>query len=166
MPNVQANPNWRRWTKKSLWKTFVATFSGSGYQLVIDGQSFRPANPETDKGKLEFRIDGPITKTHSKTSIRTDWEVNIHGQVYHRDGFLNEVDQIMGLVMEWLGQDHCVYRLGSNVQDDGTLVGGLEFQVEGRLDGVKPHYLGHEEGENFTQFSVEAPFKMVLEQGD
>lgn len=171
MPSiVTINEHWRRWVKTSVWKSFIedAGLSGSGYRQIIDGQTETPPDPDTDLGKLEFRIDGPTTKALSTSFIGLDYSVNIHGHVYHRDGDLVQVDKIMGLVEKWLGQDFCINRLGEDTGgvDDGSLVGRLELQVQGRLDGVQGHYLGKEDKENISQFSVEAPFRMVLEDGD
>jgi len=168
MPVFLANANWGRWILNTMWNDFVANLGGLGYSLYLDG-GYLPELTSDDLGRLEFRMDGPKTRQRRYDHfILDDITINIHGQVMSGQGDLASARRIMGLVARWLGQDHCINRLGpdSGGIDDGSLVGTLVLQTQGRLDGVEENYLGHEEHNNFDQFSVSAPFRMYLTSGD
>jgi hypothetical protein len=154
------NPNWGRWIAASITKEFMDDFASSDYKLLADGQILIESSNE--KGQLELRIDGPNHRQPSSGYyILEDIVINCHAQVYNSND-LYEERRIAGLLEVWLGRDHCIYRYG----DDDTLLGGLVFQTRGRLDGVKTHYFGKEEHDNFEQLSVEANYNLYLSQGD
>jgi hypothetical protein len=151
-----------------MWNNFVTALGGLGYVLDLDGGFVEELSSE-DFGRLEFRMDGPKTRQlRSDRFVLDRIVINIHGQVMDGQGDLAAVRRIMGLVESWLGQDHCINRLGPDTGgiDDGSLVGTLVLQTEGRLDGVESNSLGHEEHDSFSQFSVSAPFRMYLTSGD
>jgi hypothetical protein len=161
---VPTNPNWGRWVVASVTDEFMDDFASSDYKLLADGQILIESTDE--KGQLELRIDGPVNRQPSSGFyILEDIVINCHVQVYNGNG-LYEKNRIAGLLEVWLGRDHCIYRYGDGVDDDDTYFGSLVLQTRGRLDGVKTHYFGKEENDNFEQLSVEANYNIYLSQGD
>lgn len=162
MPN---NPNWGRWIVASLAHQFSEDFAESGYKIYVDGQILKEST--TEKGQIDLRVDGPANSRQPSGGYYalSGITVNIHVQIYNSED-LYENKNIAGLLEEWLGKDHCIYRYGDSPYDYFDHLGTLVFQARGRLAGVRTHYFGKEENDNIEQLSVEADFNLYLSEGD
>jgi hypothetical protein len=163
---AKANPNWGRWIAATLNHLFDAQFQSSGYDYWFEGE-LQNQNTGIKKGELELRIDGPGTTTNLQGNfyLLDEIQINIYAKVFNTND-LYEERRVAGLLEEWLSQDHCIYRYGDGSEDDASILGVLVFKTRDKLDGVKTHFFGKEDTQNFETLSVEANYKMNLSVGD
>lgn len=162
---VQSDPNWDRWVWATMTKEFRKNFSPPTFTLMdvdlfVEGTGREKPD---DAQLLEFRMDGPQQRKPSKNKFILEFEINILVRSLMEHGNFHKMRSLLGAVRRWLAQDHCIFRYGSGIVDDDTLLGTLVLQNRSPLDQVRTNYFGQISSEyRIEEATVEGSFKMYL----
>jgi hypothetical protein len=154
------NANWDRWIFASISKHFVDVLSSN--HVFIEGQ-------KRDTRKLtewfEVRVDGPFYTETSKGMFDVLVEINILCASILKDESIHNIHSLTGLVANAMTTSLVVYKYGTGVLDDQSVLGCLKIVTESRgKDRIQTNHFG-QIGSNteLIQATVEGHYKMELE---
>lgn len=163
MSIIVADPNWERWIFASMVDSFLTAFVSTGPDLFVEGTHRELPD---DKALFEFRMDAVDTKQPSRGYFVLLAEISVFIQVRLDDDEFGSIRQRSGEIDVWLGNDHCILRVGNGPADDQSFLGNLQYQSRDKLDGVRKGNFGQiDAAVRIEQASVEASFEMTIHKG-
>jgi len=154
----QFSEHWSRWIKASCAKHF----SGISDETKFFVEGF-VRDTENLPDWVEFRIDGPFIKEHTRESWELAIEINVLISVTEGvDIYRQEV--IVGRVTELFLDCIRVYRYGNGPDDDQTELGCLELRKPSNREKLTVSNFGKLRPDTqLTQASVEGHYLMFLD---
>lgn len=130
------NPNWQRWILSSCAKYFGDQADGTKFYVEGDTINF-----VDDQQWVEFRTDGLSTQELTNNYFRIDLCINLllNDVIVKTD--LYTLQRLVGKFQSMFGSSIPIYKYGSGVDDDGTLLCCLEIHKPPK-DKVQSHYFG------------------------
>jgi len=158
------NENWPRWVQASVGDHFKSCAITKGYKSLIEGVDERTTDFMTSTNRVEIRINGPSIKELSHNYWRFEVDANI--LIYSHMGGIEPNayygTQMAGDIAQVAAQAIPVYKYGSGVDDDQSLIGCLTLR-RGRKEGIKVFHFGEINPEDrLRQFSVDVNLEMDI----
>lgn len=161
------NENWDRWIFSTMSFDFVQQFTNDpdvDFELFIEG-THRGLPEETEL--LEFRMNGPQRLQPSRGCFVLTVQINILIRSYMDDNDFHKMRRNVGKVVNWLAQNHCIFRYGDGPNDDQTLLGELHLKNRNRSDRMQINHFGQIDPKfRIEEATVEAEFEIHLNEGD
>lgn len=163
MMAVTGNENWDRWIFATMAFNFNEQFKND-FEIFIEGtHRGLPGNTEL----LEFRMNGPQRRQPSRGYFWLTVQINILIRSYMDDNDFHKIQRNVGKVVNWLANNHCIFRYGDGVDDDQTLLGTLHHKNRAKSDKVQVNHFGQIDPKfRIEEATVEAEFEMYLNEGD
>jgi len=146
-----------KWCFASIAKHFIDL--RQSLPMFVEGQH-RDTNKYTDYS--EVRIDGPYCVESSRDYWTIDVVINIlvGSTINDRDAYRYLKNS--GIVLEAFTPNIKVFKLGTEVEDDGTLLGCLYLKGTGRDSIIVTHSGLNKETKGIRYSEVEGSYQMVL----
>lgn len=152
------NESWPRWLKASIYKHFD-TRKGS-YHLSFEG--LNPRGTTELPSWAELRVDGPYCQELSKDYWNLYVEINVLISAQKNPDNLYAWDTMLGKFLSAFESSINVYKKGSGVVDDDSLVGCLAMLVGTRQQLQVSQFGQIEPDSNLQQAVIEAHYQMNL----
>lgn len=134
------------------------------FQIFIEG-THRGLPDDTEL--LEFRMNGPQRRQPSRGYFILVVQLNILVRSYMDDNDFHKIHRNVGLVANWLADNHCIYRYGDGVDDDDTLLGELHLQNRKKSEILQVNHFGQIDPKfRIQEATVEAEYTIHLNEGD
>ncbi len=147
--------NWPRWIFASISKHFNDVAILNSIPMFIEGTH---RFTKSDKKYFELRIDGPNFQEVSKNYFRLDVNVNILWAFNQDDEDFHEPQRIIGFLAHAI-DDICIYKYGSGVLDDSSLLGMLQLKL-----GPRANNFGQVRSDvRLMQGTVEGTYRMYVD---
>lgn len=163
---TRPNPNWNRWILQSIidhYKTNVV--DPNSIPFLVDGVDIRDQTWMEQSDRVELRVNGPDTKELSARWWRIWITVNLYFTSMMGQESKNRYDleNTVGLFLEYTDTVIPVYRLGTGVDDDDSLVGCLEPRRE-LPNAVRSVHFGQINPDDMIkQSQIDARFEMQFQ---
>lgn len=152
------NSNWPRWIFASITQHFGTV---TGYKTFVEGE---PRETWEEKDFIEIRVDGPyFVKLDSIT-----WEAMIETNILVQSAIdfknLHRIHTMVGVVASAFDPAPQIFKYGSNVGDDQSLLGCLELlqNKQDRQILAISHFGQLAPDKLLQQATVEGHFKILL----
>jgi len=153
------NVNWSRWIFASITKHFYDNLNAS-LKVYVEGQ--RRVNLRDQENFCEVRVDGPYLTEVSKGNYRIYSEVNVVVQHHMSDSNWHTIHTNIGLV-QGAFTTIPIYKYGSGVQDDDSLLCCLELVQDARND-LETNQLGQiGPDKQLMMATIEGHYECLLE---
>lgn len=155
------NKNWTRWIQASLTQYFSSFFTGAN-QVTFLVEPWNREAANTDKDYIEQRWNGPFIREYSRALFCVEVDVNfvINSQTNRDDTYTHK--QVVGIVQSAMVSQIPVFKYGTGIDDDQTLLECLLLKVSHK-SGVFTNYFGRQQdGVEVEQSTVEAAYEMIL----
>ena len=162
---TQPNPNWTRWIFSSITEHFSSNVMvPNSIPYLTEGIDVRDDEFMSQSDRAEIRINGPFASEISDNYWRIWVDINLLVTSYFgektKDIYLTE--RIAGLIHEFADTKIPVYRYGTGVQDDGTLLGCLVPRSD-KSDSVRVIHFGQvNKVDKIKQSQVDGRYVMYL----
>lgn len=158
------NPNWDRWIYATMGFDFTQQFGPPNFEVFIEGtHRGLPSNEEL----LEFRMNGPQRRQPSLGYFILTVQINILVRSYTDDKDFHKIRRNVGTVVNWLANNHCIFRYGDGVDDDQSLLGELHLKNRAKSDPVQVNHFGKIDIKTrIEEATIEAEFEIHLNEGD
>lgn len=163
---TRPDPNWNRWILQSIidhYKTKVVDINSIPF--LVDGVDTRDQTWMAQPDRVELRVSGPDTKELSARCWRIWVSVNLYFTSMMGQESKNRYDleNTVGLFLEYTDTVIPVYRLGTGAQDDDTLIGCLEPRRE-LPNAVRSVHFGQiSPDELVKQAQIDARYEMYIQ---
>ncbi len=122
------NKNWPRWIFASVTNHFDSNLET--YDIFYEGQKRSAENFQTDL--VEVRMDGPRFLQLGVTEWHADIEINLLVQAAINDEDFHKIHRMVGIVATGFHPGIQVFKYGSGVDDDDSLLGCLDLVQDRR----------------------------------
>jgi hypothetical protein len=157
------NENWDRWIYATMGFDFNAQFQ-SDFEIFIEGT--HRGLPE-DTELLEFRMNGPQRRQPSRGNFILTVQINILVRSYMDDNDFHKMRRNVGKVVNWLCNNHCIFRYGDGVPDDDSFLGELHHKNRHKSDLAQVNLFGQIDPKfRIEEATIEAEFEIHLNEGD
>ena len=156
---MSLSPHLARW----VWASVSKSFEDRRGWLYLFFEGDDRAIPEADKLNFaEFRMDGP--RLHEVS--RNYWQVDVYVNILIQTTMTNDTHayfKTLGHVQSLYVPCIPVYRYGDGPDDDGSLVGFLQLNIDKPLEQLKGSNFGQvDQTVRLQQGTVEANYRMFL----
>lgn len=154
------NANWDRWIFASISKHFVDTLAATA-EVFIEGQKRGTRKMEQ---WFEVRVDGPNYTEITKGEFKIYVEINILCACIVKDTSIHNIRTLAGKAASEMDTSIFVYKYGTGVEDDDSLLGCLTIVSDSRgKERIQTSHFG-QIGPNteLIQATVEGHYKMEL----
>lgn len=156
-----ANPNWARWVTSSI-AVFFADVIDDGTQIpfIVEGVDERSTSFMEAPAKAEIRINGPFTKQYSGNITRMYVDINVLVTVHMGGEATNSytLEEHLGMFHEAMDGNIPIFRFGSGVEDDDTLLECLSPRPQ-KDDSIRVLHFGQlEQSVHLRQGMVDARY--------
>ena len=153
--------NLARWIFQSIAKHFVSVASGLSLPYFVEGIDER-SDDTMRVNHVELRVTGPVLKEISNGYYTVNTVINFlftkNMDEVSADAF--DLIQWTGAFAEEMLKPIPIYKKGTGVEDDGTLIGCLQVN-KGRNDAVRVYHFGQiDKDTRIRQSEVDAVFSM------
>lgn len=123
------NANWNRWIYSSIAKYFTDKAIAANVNIYIESA---PAKDKHPQDWIELRIDGPYFSGRSKNEWGATIEVNVvvSSAKNEKNNYRFLINS--GLVCEWCVAEIPIFKLGTGVSDDQSLLTCLQLKTDDR----------------------------------
>ncbi len=152
--NCAVRMHWPRWAFASITKHFNDAAVLFDIPMFIEGTH---RFTKSDKKYIEIRIDGPNIVEVSKNYFRFDIHINVLWAFNQDNEDFHEPQRIIGMLAVAM-DDICVYRYGSAVFDDSSVLGTLQLK-----QGAISNNFGQVRSDvKLIQGTVEGTYRMYI----
>lgn len=156
--------NWPRWVQASVADHFKLVAIAQGYPSLVEGIDERTTAFMESTDRLEIRVNGPFIKEQSAGYYHFEVSANIL-IMSHMGGQLPNAYsgvEMAGYMAQAASQPISIYKYGSGVDDDQSLIGCLTLR-RGRDESVKVFHFGEVNREDrLRQFGVDVSLEMDI----
>ncbi len=151
------NKHWSRWIAASCRKHFYDLRQGVYFHVEGDDRS---TIDQTEH--VEFRIDGPDIKNPSKGWYVLDVAINILVKTNMNSENIDNMVVISGIIQAAFTETISVYKLGTGVDDDQSLLGCLRLRSDSQGSVLFNNFGQIDEDSRLTQATIEGRYRMEL----
>lgn len=158
------DPNWPRWVQASVADHFKSVATAQQYPALVEGIDERTTEFMESTERLEIRVNGPFIKELSKGY----WHFQVDANILifsHMDGSLPNAYSgtiMAGYMAQAASQPISVYKYGTGVDDDQSLIGCLTLR-RGDDESVKVFHFGEINREDrLRQMGVDVSLEMDI----
>jgi len=163
---TRPDPNWNRWVLQSVIDHYKTNVSDPNtVPFLVDGIDVRDEAWMNQPDRVELRVNGPDTKELSAGCWRLWVGVNIQflSMMGQESKNRYDLETLVGLFMEYTDTPIPVYRLGTGVEDDATLIECLKPRRE-LSNAVRSVFFGQiDQDELMTQAQIDARYEMLIQ---
>lgn len=133
-----AHPSWRRWIHASVGKYLKQVATTNSIPVLIEGIDDRDSTFMEATDRVEIRLNGPFTQEISKGYHRIHVDINVllssHMEGQTKNAY--QLDNNLGVFHNAMDGVIAVYRLGTGVEDDESLLMCLSPRP-GKSDSIR-----------------------------
>lgn len=156
--------NWPRWVQASVAYYFKTAANAQNYESLVEGIDERTTEFMESDERLEIRVNGPDIREWSDDFWHFEVDVNILIHSYMGGSVPNAYSGVMmaGYMAQAASQVIPVYKYGSGVDDDQSLIGCLTLR-RGLKESVSVYHFGEIDREHrLRQFAVDVSLEMDI----
>ncbi len=158
------DPNWPRWVQASVADHFKVAANAGSFISLVEGLDERTTAFQEAPERLEIRINGPFIIEMSRGYY--NFEVGVNILIFsHMGGEISNAysgTQMAGSMAESASQPISIFKYGTGVDDDQSLIGCLTLK-RGSKESIKIFHFGEIDIINrLRQFGVDANLEMEI----
>ncbi len=163
---MPANSNWARWIHASLGKYLKNVATTISIPSLLEGIDDRDPDFMESPDRIEIRVNGPFTHELSAGYFRLFVDVNVlvNSMMGGEAKQAYKLDDILGVYHNAMDGAIAIYRLGTGLDDDQSLLGCLTPRP-GRNESIRVIHFGQlDRTDRIKQGMVDARFIMYLNE--
>lgn len=158
------DPNWPRWVQASVAYYFKSASTTAGFTSLVEGIDERTTAFMEATDRLEIRVNGPNIVEWSAGYWHFEVDANILVHSYMGGALPNAYlgTTMAGVMAQAASNPIPVYKYGSGVDDDQSLIGCLTLR-RGSKESVKVFHFGEIDREHrLRQLGVDVSLEMDI----
>jgi len=158
------DPNWPRWVQASVADHFKVAATAQQYPALVEGIDERTTEFMESTNRLEIRVNGPFIREMSKDY----WQFLVDANILifsHMGGASPNAyvgTEMAGYMAQAASQSIPIYKYGTGVDDDQSLIGCLTLRP-GKDESIRVYHFGEINREDrMRQYGVDISLEMTI----